>query len=47
MFKVKHKENDEIYNVYSVRVNKEELTMFLIYEEEEWRWVFANQYKAI
>lgn len=44
-FKVKHKETNITYFVYSVRNDKNGYPQFLIYDSGSWKWLSAKHFE--
>lgn len=44
MFDVKMKDTDEILKVFAVQRDKYNLTEFLIYKNNEWKWLSATNF---
>lgn len=47
MFNVYKKETDEIVNVYDIRTDRAGYPMFLIYENNQWKYRSAKHFKPI
>lgn len=46
MFEVINKENNKKYKVYNIRYEDTE-TYFLIFENDEWYWGYACDYRPV
>lgn len=44
LFKVKNKLSGKAFVVYSIKSEDNELTEFLIYENNQWQWVLSDMY---
>ena len=47
LFQVKRKQDQKIFNVFSVKDDKNGFPQFLIYENRAWKWQSAKQFQPI
>ena len=47
MFEVRHKETNKIYKVFAVKSRNLDTIWFLIYRNDEWKWVISKYYEPV